>query len=103
MGRKRCFPTPVLEALVKFETAPKLSIWRGAAMIAALMVFAQPFAATLPVSRGLAQSGLGSGRCAATPLPLLLVFSFNGVLTEFEWAGPLLLAPSLESLRVRLT
>ena len=84
MGTKRCFPTPVLEALVKFETSPKLSIWRGAAMIAALMVFAQPFAATLPVSRGLAQSGLGPGRCTAPPLPFLLVFSFKSVLTKFE-------------------
>ena len=57
-------------------------------MLAALNV--QPFAATQLVFRGLAQSGLGPSHCAATPLPFMLVVFVEGMLAEFEWAGPLL-------------
>ena len=89
MGTLRFPLTQVLEALVKFETTPKLSKL-GAAMLAALIVLAQPFAATQPVCQGLAQSGLGPSWCAVTSLPFMLVYFFKGMLAEFEWVGPLL-------------
>ena len=61
--------TPVFGALVKFWTAPKLSLWVRSAPSAALLVLAMMTA--IPLVRGPALSGFGPIWFAATLLTLM--------------------------------